>query len=149
MLREKGCMKNTLTAILICLAACGCQSNAHNGEPDRSSKTGTTKALQTPQDLTEASACLKQTLSPDDLKLIKADRESQMLDYTYTLGIWIVNNWLRGDTPLERFFVSHGVNDPEDMAGIIMTSLWRDVHGVPINAEAQFTKNKTAEMQSN
>ena len=55
-----------------------------------------------------------------------------------TRGRCLRNAWgLWGGSPLAKFFNTRGVHHPDDMSGIIMTSLWRRLHGAPIKLEEQ------------
>jgi hypothetical protein len=65
-------------------------------------------------------------------------------DMHFSVGIWIRNEWIRNvkDTSLLNQFHSLGIDHPNDMSGIILTSLHRKLNNLPIDLEAQVTYYK-------
>jgi hypothetical protein len=54
------------------------------------------------------------------------------------LGTWLRNNWgLWGGSRLAKWFNNRGIQHPEDMSGILLTSLWRSLSGKPLLLDAQ------------
>lgn len=92
----------------------------------------------TPATLTEAIAELRRSLRPEDLEEMRSAPEEAMAGYHLDLGMWIRNNWgLWSDGPLARHFNGLGIEHPDDMSGIILTSLWRDLNERPLRIEEQ------------
>src|SRR5579883_3568703 len=97
-----------------------------------------------PANLTECIAELKKTLSPSMLNRLKSEPEEVTHDYHFTIGLWIRNNWIRGrgGGTLTQYFNNLGIYAPDDMSGIILTSLWRDLHSQPIRLDEQVREYK-------
>jgi hypothetical protein len=57
----------------------------------------------------------------------------------FSLGVWIRNEWLYGnkDTALVNHFNRMGIDQPNDMSTIILTSLHRKLNNLPIDLEGQ------------
>jgi hypothetical protein len=101
---------------------------------DASSPTG----VYIPIDLEDCFLELEKMLPPDFIERIKKKKESEMINYHLTLGVWIRNNWgLWKGSRLKDFFKKHDVRHPDDMSGIILTSFWRHLNGQPIDFEEQ------------
>ena len=61
-----------------------------------------------------------------------------MIRYHRTIGMWMRNNWgLWRGSRLKQYFNNLGVNHPDDMSAIILTSFWRHLHKQPIKLEEQ------------
>jgi len=62
-----------------------------------------------------------------------------LADAHFAVGMWIRNNWVRGerDTPLTNFFHSQGIYHPDDISSIILLSLHRTLNGKEIDLEKQ------------
>jgi len=61
-----------------------------------------------------------------------------MIRYHLSLGTWMRNSWgLWGGSRLSKWFNRHGIDNPEDMSGILLTSFWRSLHKKPLLLEAQ------------
>lgn len=55
-----------------------------------------------------------------------------------SLGMWIRNNWgLWHGSRLAQHFNAMGIDHPDDMSGIILTSYWRRLKNRPINLKEQ------------
>lgn len=53
-------------------------------------------------------------------------------------GTWMRNNWgLWGSSILKTYFLDLGVDHPDDMSSIILTSYYKYLHGQDINIEEQ------------
>ena len=63
--------------------------------------------------------------------------------YGFGPGRWIRNNWgLWGGSRLQKYFMDNGVNDPEAMSWIILTSYHRSINGRPIEFEKQIKERE-------
>ncbi len=59
------------------------------------------------------------------------------------LGMWIRNNWgLWRNSDLAQYFVAKGVEHPDDMSGIILTSYHRYLNKKPVDLEGQIRQNR-------
>jgi hypothetical protein len=67
------------------------------------------------------------------------------LHYDMSLGLYMRNNWLAGNSKLKRWFISNGVNDPGHMSTIILTSFHRYLNHEPIDLGAQIKQLQNAE----
>lgn len=93
-----------------------------------------------PENLEEAVEVLEGFLANDLIK-IKGVPESQFVVSTHHgLGRFIRNNWdLWSDkeSKLVKWFKERNIVHPDDISGIIFTSLYRRVNGLPINIQDQ------------
>jgi hypothetical protein len=56
----------------------------------------------------------------------------------FGIGLWMRNNWgLWGGSRLSKYFNLKGINHPDDMSGIILTSYYRQLTGQEIKLEDQ------------
>jgi hypothetical protein len=56
----------------------------------------------------------------------------------FGFGMWVRNNWgLWGGGPLAEYFNSLGINHPDNMSGIILTSYWLRSNGCPVRLDDQ------------
>lgn len=92
-----------------------------------------------PDTLDEALTMLEQKLDAASLAEIRSSKDEQsMIRLHHGLGRGLRNEWgLWSGSPLAKFFEARGVLHPDDMSGIVLTSLWRKVHGAPIGLEEQ------------
>jgi hypothetical protein len=90
------------------------------------SKTGA------PKNLVEAIARLRAALDPAQLDEVKR-ADAQMREFHFGLGTHVrsaFNLW--SNDALPTWFVERGVQHPDDMSEVILRSLWRDLHGLPL-----------------
>jgi hypothetical protein len=91
-----------------------------------------------PASLTEALDSLERRLSPPQLAFIRDSAGEDMGAFHMTLGLTLRNRWgLWAGSRLAQYFNSVGIYHPDDMSGIILTSLWRRLHGRPIDLARQ------------
>lgn len=98
-----------------------------------------------PANLTESIEELKRRLPTKGnvLDEFKSNPIEIAIDYHLTLGRWIRNNWIHnGDGKLVNYFNKRGIYCADDMSGIMLDSLWKDLHGVPIGLEEQVAQYK-------
>lgn len=113
-------------AMATCFVACRSESVAEARAP-----------IGPPATLDEAVAKLRQGLSPEDVAEIRASSED-VARYHRGWGMRIRNDWgLWGSGRLAQHFNALGIDHPDDMSGIILTSLWRDLNGQPRRVEDQ------------
>lgn len=80
-------------------------------------------------------------LCDEDREAIKKGTEDNLCLWHDNLGRWIRNNWgLWTDSDLFKWFKEKGIDHPDDMSGIILTSFWRRLHDKPLNLEEQIQK---------
>ncbi|MCH8535810.1 MAG: hypothetical protein LAT51_12125 [Flavobacteriaceae bacterium] len=93
-----------------------------------------------PTDLNDAISYFECKTPEKDLNDFKNKEE---IDATSSLhfgaGMSIRNNWKlwAGTSELSKFFRDLGINHPDDMSGIIFTSLHRKLNGIEIDLESQ------------
>lgn len=105
-----------------------------NPTPDPSAKDN----IYIPSDLEDSFVELKRILSPAMLKNMNEGSEESMIGYHMSLGLWIRNNWgLRGGSRLSKYFNKIGIDNADDMSGIILDSFWRHLHSKPIKLKEQ------------
>lgn len=102
------------------------------------SKSHQQPELKAPRNLQEALDRLEKTLPSETLEKIRKCSEPEMIDYHFGLGMWMRNNWgLWSNGPLYDYFRKLGLHHPDDMSGVILTSLWRQLHKQPLRVEDQ------------
>src|SRR5277367_2419498 len=56
----------------------------------------------------------------------------------FGLGMWLRNNWgLWGGGALQTWFNSKGIKHADDMSGILITTVYRQLHNQPIDLDRQ------------
>jgi hypothetical protein len=93
-----------------------------------------------PKDLDEAILYFQQNWTKKELTNFKTKRESDaVIDLHFGVGLWIRNTWVRGkrDTALTNYFHSFGIDEPDDISSVILTSLHRKLNNKPINLVKQ------------
>lgn len=92
-----------------------------------------------PTNLDDALVQVDRILGEEGRSEVMKKTEPEMIQYHFNLGLWIRNNWMRHPkpSPLKNYFHQLGINDPDDMSGIILTSYWRKLHGKPIDLDSQ------------
>lgn len=95
--------------------------------------------MKVPETLEECFVELEKFLSEEELEGFKATKEDDLVGCChFGLGMWIRNNWgLWHDSPLVRYFKGIGVDHPDDMSAIILTSFHRYLNGKEIKLEEQ------------
>lgn len=77
-------------------------------------------------------------MEPSFKKEFAACAEDSLSKYHHSWGRHLRNTlhlWV--ESPLSQYFKSMGVWHADDMSGILMTSLWRRLHGKPIQLKEQ------------
>jgi hypothetical protein len=91
-----------------------------------------------PINLEDCFAQLNKLLKPEDIEMIKASSEEDMVRYHFGMGMWLRNNWgLWGNSRLATWFNERGIHHPDDMSAIILDSYWRHLNQRQINLEEQ------------
>ncbi len=133
-----------LTILLILLLPFNVR--AAQGDKGRLTPTpdpGAASKVYVPKDLDDAFAELKKMLPPALLEEMGRRTEEEMILYHHGLGTWLRNNWgLWAGSRLARYFNGRGVEHPDDMSGIILTSFWRHIHSRPVELDAQVERYK-------
>ena len=106
----------------------------HVGPADSLTTTGD----YIPADLDDALRVLQARLSPTEVAYIRDSVTESMVSYHMTVGMGLRNGWgLWAGSRLTKYFNRVGIFHPDDMSGIILTSLWRRVHQQPLRLEEQ------------
>jgi TonB family protein len=73
---------------------------------------------------------LKRQTPPESLDVIGSMNESELIQLHFTYGLWIRNNWLRGNQKPEliEYFKAKGYVEPDGMSGTLIHELWRNLH---------------------
>jgi len=96
----------------------------------------TEEILPIPATLEEAIERLKKSKGVKEWAKMKED--SAVGASHHGMGAWIRNEWgLWKGSPLSEHFNTMGIFHPDDMSGIIMTSLHRALNNKPLNIEGQ------------
>ena len=92
-----------------------------------------------PTTLDEALKMLDEWMPQQDREFITKLEDTPVDLMHFGLGMSLRNNWSlwEKDMPLVRWFNERGITQPDDMSGIILTSLWRRFLGEEIDLEGQ------------
>ncbi len=106
--------------------------------PPEEEAEGKSSESYIPVDLDDGIRHLKETLSSEDIEVLRSTDEGELARFHFGLGLSLRNGWgLWGGSRLAEWFNSIGIFHPDDMSGIIITSLVRDLKGEPIELDAQ------------
>jgi hypothetical protein len=95
-------------------------------------------AAYIPADLEDCFVQLERLLPKDVIREMRDAKEEGMVGYHHGLGTGLRNDWgLWRGSRLSAYFNELGIQHPDDMSGIILTSFWRHLHGVPLDVESQ------------
>lgn len=93
------------------------------------------KIAKSPKSLEEALVWLKSNLNENQLHDIKTQPP---IGLHFGLGMHLRNEWgLWHDSPLAQYFNSIGIHHADDMSGIVLESLYRELNNTPINLDEQ------------
>lgn len=91
-----------------------------------------------PVDLEDCFVELRRRLSQEVLRDMRDAKEQDMLGYHHGLGTGLRNDWgLWRGSRLSAYFNRLGIQHPDDMSGIILTSFWRHLHEISLDVEGQ------------
>ena len=91
---------------------------------------GTPSVEWTPRTLAQCFIVLDKELPADTLQRMRTISEADMIEYHFGLGTWMRDSWgLWSGGPLYSYFRQMGLEHPDDMSGVILTSFWRHLHG--------------------
>jgi hypothetical protein len=105
-----------------------------------------TAQISSPKNLDEAIVYFKKTWTKERLTKFKKLSEQEATASThFTTGLWIRNNWIRGDRnpPLIKYFESIGLINPDDISAIIILSLHRTLNNRNLEIEKQVAEYKS------
>jgi hypothetical protein len=87
-----------------------------------------------PMTVADAHDRLLKLLPDSTLTKMRTGTEDDMVYYHFSLGLWMRNNWglWKGNSGLSKFFNSVGVNNPDDMSGIILETFWCRLNNRPL-----------------
>ena len=95
-----------------------------------------------PHNLDQAISMIRDFLSPEDIDFVKSNKS---IDVHFSFGRELRNYWSLWDeeTPLVKWFrYNLGVDHADDISGIILDCLWRDVNGEPRREKELAASNK-------
>jgi hypothetical protein len=82
-----------------------------------------------PGTLDEALDALQRGLGEPTIARLRIAEEDIAITLVPTLGRWMQEHWgLATGGPLAQYFEARGLDHPDDMAAVILTSLWRTLH---------------------
>ncbi len=139
MLRYRLC---TLAAALIYAVSFGTSCGANQATAARLGPTDSLTATgeYIPRDLEDALRTLQARLHPRVLQHIRdsVPTAEDMSALHMSIGLGLRNEWgLWAGSRLAIFFNQIGIMHPDDMSGVLLTSLWRRMHGQPLRVEQQ------------
>jgi hypothetical protein len=96
------------------------------------------EAQPVPATLDEAFDVLERGLPRDFINRLYASESDVTIELQDTLGRWMRQHWgLWTGSPLAEHLRAQGLDHPDDMSGVILTSFWRRLHFQPLRVEAQ------------
>ena len=91
-----------------------------------------------PHTLEEALRALEQGLGDRTIARLRIEEEDIAIRLVPTLGHWMEAHWgLATGGPLAQHFQGLGLESPDDMAAVMLTSLWRRLHFRDIRLDEQ------------
>ena len=91
-----------------------------------------------PGTLDEALEALQRGLGEPTIARLRIAEEDIAITLVPTLGRWMQEHWgLATGGPLAQYFEARGLDHPDDMAAVILTSLWRTLHYRSIRVDEQ------------
>jgi hypothetical protein len=91
-----------------------------------------------PRTLDEALVALQRGLGEPTIARLRIAEEDVAITLVPTLGRWMQEHWgLATGGPLGQYFEARGLDRPDDMAAVILTSLWRTLHYRNIRLDEQ------------
>ncbi|MFO7658836.1 MAG: DUF6794 domain-containing protein [Bacteroidales bacterium] len=102
--------------------------------------------IDQPGDLDDSVKYFEKSLSTkekNDFK--KLPEEKAVSSIHFSTGLWIRNNWIRGNKnpDLVNYFDKQGINHPDDISSIILTSLHRKLNNKDIDLNGQISLYKS------
>jgi hypothetical protein len=140
----------TSTLVLLAAIACAARAPEHGPEtaPAMPSTTWNLDGQPVPRTLDEALETLERGLGDETIARLRIEEEDVAIRLMPTLGRWMQNRWgLATGGPLARFFEGLGLDRPDDMAAVILTSLWRTLHFRQIRLDEQIAWYRAVEGQ--
>ncbi len=108
--------------------------------PDPTSKY----KVYVPADLEDAFVELKKMLPVQVVQSMRAGSEQDVIQYHFSLGMWMRNNWgLWGGSRLSKHLNRLGLQHPDDMSGLILSTFWCHLNSKPLRV-----KERVAEYQA-
>ena len=98
-----------------------------------------------PENLDEAVLYFQQNWTKQQLEIFKIkDERKAITDLHFGAGMWVRNNWIRGDrdTVFTNYFHSLGIFAPDDISSIVFTSLHRTLNKKNIDLDKQIEPYK-------
>jgi uncharacterized protein DUF6794 len=142
----------SVSSMLMVLAAAACAARAPEPRPDTAQEhrsSGWNLDTQpVPRTLDEALGALERGLGGKTIERLRIEEEDVAIRLVPTLGRWMQDHWaLATGGPLARFFEDRGLDRPDDMAAVILTSLWRTLHFRQIRLEEQIAWYRAVKYQ--
>jgi uncharacterized protein DUF6794 len=138
------------TLMLLATFACAARAPEHSPQtlPAPPSFGWTLDHQPVPHTLDEALATLERGLGREIVARLRIEEEDVAIRLVPTLGRWMQDHWaLATGGPLARSFEDRGLERPDDMAAVILTSLWRKLHFRQIRLEEQIAWYRAEERQ--
>lgn len=99
--------------------------------------------LYIPKDLEDSFNELNKMLHPKFIEKFKNGGKNEVIEQHFGLGLWMRNNWgLWAGSRLAKYFEELGINHPDDMSGIILTSYQHHLNNKPLELEKQINSYK-------
>lgn len=108
------------------------------GKPGAPQKESLKAEKSVPKTLDEAHIELERIFSKAELAKIDAMKsEDDMIEYHFSLGMGLRNDWglWSGDSLLAKQMRTLGFSHPDDISGVILSTLWCKRHGKPFRLE--------------
>ena len=120
------------------MAAACASRNAPRPPVTREPSAWTLDKQSIPRTLDEALDALQRGLGEQTIARLRIAEEDVAITLVPTLGRWMQEHWgLATGGPLAEYFEARGLERPDDMAAVILTSLWRTLHYRNIRLDEQ------------
>jgi hypothetical protein len=128
-----------LVLLVVAGTAAACASREAPGPPAAGARSAWALDKEPiPRSLEEALEALQRGLGEPTIARLRIAEEDVAITLVPTLGRWMQEHWgLATGGPLAQYFEARGLDRPDDMAAVILTSLWRTLHYRSIRVDEQ------------
>jgi hypothetical protein len=130
----------TIVALAVSAPACAARRTGDAASPSPAGPSSGWNLDQqpVPRTLDEALETLERGLGAQTIARLRIEEEDVAIRLVPTLGRWMQDRWdLATGGALARWFEHRGLDRPDDMAAVILTSLWRTLHFRQIRLDEQ------------
>jgi len=91
--------------------------------------------MSVPKSLKECVRELAFRMGEWDRERLAKQRPSQLWKYFHSVGYYVETTWLKEGSALQRYLQSLGLESMEDMKGMVVAALYREIRKKPVTEE--------------